>query len=50
MRLRNAKDTVRPTIYETLADVHPLELDEGFHFLVKVRADPFPCLLTPELT
>ncbi|KAI0089896.1 hypothetical protein BDY19DRAFT_905612 [Irpex rosettiformis] len=35
MRLRNAKDTVRPTLQETLADVHPLELDECFHFLVK---------------
>ncbi|KAI0683326.1 hypothetical protein BC835DRAFT_750678 [Cytidiella melzeri] len=35
MRLRNDKDTVRPTLRETLADVHPLELDEGFHFLVK---------------
>ena len=36
MRLRNAKDTVRPTLQETLADIHPLELDEGFYFLVKV--------------
>lgn len=37
MRLRNAKDTVRPTLHETLNDVHPLDLDEPFHFLVDVR-------------
>ncbi|KAI0344202.1 hypothetical protein BDW22DRAFT_1355530 [Trametopsis cervina] len=35
MRLRNAKDTVPLTLRETLEDVHPSELDEGFHFIVR---------------
>jgi len=32
MRLRNWKETVEPTIEETLADVHPRSLDESFHY------------------
>ncbi|KAH9949473.1 hypothetical protein B0H21DRAFT_114251 [Amylocystis lapponica] len=32
MRLRNWKETVPPTIEETLMDVHPRSLDEPFHW------------------
>ncbi|TFK42147.1 hypothetical protein BDQ12DRAFT_677700 [Crucibulum laeve] len=32
MRLRNWKETVAPTIEDTLRDVHPHTLEEGFHW------------------
>ncbi|RDB24608.1 hypothetical protein Hypma_008210 [Hypsizygus marmoreus] len=32
MRLRNWKETVEPTIQDTLCDVHPHTLEEGFHW------------------
>jgi len=35
MQLRNWKETVPPTIEETLMDVHPLTLDEKWHWVVK---------------
>jgi hypothetical protein len=38
MRLRNFKETVEPTIIDTLEDVHPTTLDEPFHWYVKVRS------------
>lgn len=37
MRLRNWKETVEPTIEETLADVHPRTLDEPFGYYAPVR-------------
>jgi hypothetical protein len=37
MRLRNWKETVEPTIIDTLEDVHPHTLEEPFHWYAKVR-------------
>jgi hypothetical protein len=38
MRLRNWKETVEPTIEDTLRDVHPWTLDEPFHYYAEVRS------------
>ncbi|KAH8101459.1 hypothetical protein BXZ70DRAFT_1007289 [Cristinia sonorae] len=35
MRLRNWKETVEPTIEETLLDVHPETLDQPFHWYIE---------------
>ena len=43
MRLRNWKETVEPTIEETLADVHPRTLDEPFGYYAIVGL-PIPMI------
>ena len=41
MRLRNWKETVPPTIEDTLRDVHPHSLYDGFHWYAVVSTMKF---------